>query len=128
MQFTLEPYSLDSSVSRAQLRFGDQVIEYRHGPIVTTTLQWPTSINNGRTSLVLEKAAGRPLGIEKSTGPWSFFRVLDLMQVDYLSGRDVMLLQAEVGGLRANYLLTSQRTPNPFDLQVLRSFRLPAQL
>lgn len=128
VQFTLEPYSLDSSVSRAQLRFGDQVIEYRHGPIVTTTLQWPTSINNGRTSLVLEKAAGRPLGIEKSTGPWSFFRVLDLMQVDYLSGRDVMLLQAEVGGLRANYLLTSQRTPNPFDLQVLRSFRLPAQL
>ena len=50
------------------------------------------------------------------------------MQVDYLSGRDVMLLQAEVGGLRANCLLTSQRTPNPFDLQVLRSFRLPAQL
>ncbi|GLX87533.1 hypothetical protein Pfra02_01020 [Pseudomonas fragi] len=39
-----------------------------------------------------------------------------------------MLLKADVGGLRANYVLMSQRTPNPFDLQTLRSFRLPAQL
>ncbi|MBP5126334.1 hypothetical protein [Pseudomonas protegens] len=36
--------------------------------------------------------------------------------------------QAVLGGLRANYLLQSQRTPNPFDLAVLRSFRLPVQL
>lgn len=50
------------------------------------------------------------------------------MQIDYLSGRDVMLLKADVGGLRADYVLMSQRTPNPFDLQTLRSFRLPAQL
>jgi len=33
-----------------------------------------------------------------------------------------------VGGLRANYLLLSQRSPNPFDVDALRSFRLPAQL
>ena len=39
-----------------------------------------------------------------------------------------MVLKAEVGGLRANYLLMSQRTPNPFDMSVLRSFRLPGQL
>ncbi|KMM87013.1 type VI secretion system protein ImpL [Pseudomonas taetrolens] len=128
VDFTLEPYNLDSSVRRAEFRFGNQTLEYRHGPIVPVTLQWPTEADNGRTSLVLEKAVGRPVGIEKSTGPWSLFRVLDLMQVDYLSGRDVMVLKAEVGGLRANYLLMSQRTPNPFDMSVLRSFRLPGQL
>ena len=128
MQFTLEPYSLDTSVSRSQLRFGDQMIEYRHGPTVPMNFQWPTLADNGRTSLVLEKNVGRPIGIEKNTGPWSLFRVLDLMQIDYLSGRDVMLLKADVGGLRADYVLMSQRTPNPFDLQTLRSFRLPAQL
>ena len=128
VQFTLEPYSLDTSVSRSQLRFGDQMIEYRHGPTVPMNFQWPTLADNGRTSLVLEKNVGRPIGIEKNTGPWSLFRVLDLMQIDYLSGRDVMLLKADVGGLRADYVLMSQRTPNPFDLQTLRSFRLPAQL
>lgn len=128
MQFTLEPYNLDSSVSRSEFRFGNQSIEYRHGPIVPVTLQWPTEAENGRASLVMEKATGRPVGIEKSTGPWSLFRLLDLMQTDYLSGRDVMVLKADVGGLRANYLLMSQRTPNPFDMDVLRSFRLAEQL
>ncbi len=44
------------------------------------------------------------------------------MQTEYLSGRDVMVLKADLGGLRANYLLLAQRTPNPFDLAV------PAQL
>ena len=128
VQFTLEPYNLDSSVSRSEFRFGNQSIEYRHGPIVQVTLQWPTEAENGRTSLVMEKTVGRPVGIEKSTGPWSLFRLLDLMQTDYLSGRDVMVLKADVGGLRANYLLMSQRTPNPFDMDVLRSFRLTEQL
>lgn len=127
MQFTLEPYSLDTNVSRSQLRFGDQMIEYRHGPTVPMNFQWPTLADNGRTSLVLEKTSDVP-SASKNTGPWSLFRVLDLMQIDYLSGRDVMLLKADVGGLRADYVLMSQRTPNPFDLQTLRSFRLPAQL
>lgn len=128
VQFTLEPYTLDASVSRAEFRFGSHLIEYRHGPITPIALQWPTDAENGRTSLVLEKAVGRPVGIEKSTGPWSLFRVLDLMQSHYLSGRDVMVLTADVGGMRANYLLMSQRMPNPFDMDVLRSFRLPTQL
>ena len=44
------------------------------------------------------------------------------------TGRDVLVLKADVGGLRANYLLTSQRAPNPFDTGVLRTFRLPVQL
>jgi type VI secretion system protein ImpL len=50
------------------------------------------------------------------------------MQTEYLAGRDVLVLKAEVGGLRANYLLTSQRMPNPFDTNVLRGFRMPVQL
>lgn len=128
VQFRLEPYTLDPAVSRAEFRFGNQLIEYRHGPIVPVAFTWPTDAENGRASLVLEKLAGRPIGIEKNTGPWSLFRLLDLMQSEYLTGRDVLVLKADLGGLRANYLLQSQRTPNPFDLGVLRSFRLPVQL
>ncbi|PYY83042.1 type VI secretion system membrane subunit TssM [Pseudomonas sp. TKO26] len=128
VQFRLEPYTLDPSVSRAEFRFGNQQFEYRHGPIVPMAFKWPTDAENGRTSLVLEKLAGRPIGIEKNSGPWSLFRLFDLMQNEYLSGRDVMVIKADLGGLRANYLLHSQRTPNPFDMGVLRSFRLPVQL
>ena len=128
VQFKLEPYTLDPSVSRAEFRFGHQVVEYRHGPIVPTAFSWPNDAQDGRSSLVLERAVGRPIGIEKNTGPWSLFRLFDLMQTEYLSGRDVLVLKADVGGLRANYLLMSQRTPNPFDMGVLRTFRMPVQL
>ncbi|UTW05804.1 type VI secretion system membrane subunit TssM [Pseudomonas benzenivorans] len=126
--FKLEPYSLDSSLSRADFRFGSQQLEYRHGPIVQTAFSWPAEADEGRTSLVVEELGGRRVGIEKNTGPWSLFRLLDLMQVDYHSGRDVLMLKADLGGLRANYLLHSQRSPNPFDLGLLRSFKLPATL
>ncbi len=128
VQFKLEPYTLDPAVSRSEFKFGDKTIEYRHGPIVPVSFNWPTDAEGGRTSLVMDKMAGRPIGIEKNTGPWSLFRLIDLMQTEYLSGRDVLVLKAEVGGLRANYLLTSQRTPNPFDMGVLRTFRMPVQL
>ncbi|WPC05257.1 type VI secretion system membrane subunit TssM [Pseudomonas benzenivorans] len=126
--FKLEPYSLDSSLSRADFRFGSRQLEYRHGPIVQTAFSWPAEADEGRTSLVVEELGGRRVGIEKNTGPWSLFRLLDLMKVDYHSGRDVLMLKADLGGLRANYLLHSQRAPNPFDLGLLRSFKLPATL
>jgi type VI secretion system protein ImpL len=128
LQFRLEPYTLDSSVSRAEFRFGNQQLDYRHGPIVPMSFKWPTDAEDGRASLVLDKMAGRPIGIEKNTGPWSLFRLFDLMQTEYLTGRDVLVLKADLGGLRANYLLTSQRAPNPFDMGVLRTFRMPVQL
>ncbi|MGN8125553.1 type VI secretion system membrane subunit TssM [Pseudomonas sp. 22082] len=128
VQFKLEPYTLDPAVSRSEFKFGDKTMEYRHGPILPMSFKWPTDAEDGRTSLVMDKMAGRPIGIEKNSGPWSLFRLFDLMQTEYLTGRDVLVLKADVGGLRANYLLTSQRTPNPFDMGVLRTFRMPVQL
>ncbi|WP_312360974.1 type VI secretion IcmF C-terminal domain-containing protein, partial [Stutzerimonas balearica] len=128
IRFKLEPYSLDPSLGRADFRFGDQQLEYRHGPIVQTAFTWPAPADDGRTSLVVEELGGRRVGIEKNTGPWSLFRLVDLMEVDYHSGRDVLMLKANLAGLRANYLLHSQRSPNPFDIALLRDFKLPAML
>ncbi|MBV2134210.1 type VI secretion system membrane subunit TssM [Pseudomonas sp. MAP12] len=126
--FKLEPYSLDSSLGRADFRLGDQQLEYRHGPIVPAAFHWPSEADNGQTSLVVEELGGRKLGIRKNSGPWALFRLLDLMEVGYHSGRDVLLVKASIGGRRANYLLHSQRAPNPFDVARLRDFKLPAVL
>jgi type VI secretion system protein ImpL len=128
LQFKLEPHTLDQAVSRSEFTLGDRILEYRHGPIVPMMFKWPTDAEAGRTSLVLDRRVGRPLGIEESTGPWSLFRLLDSMEKEELTGREVLVLKADVGGLHASYLLSSQRAPNPFDMSVLRSFRMPAQL
>lgn len=128
VQFKLEPYTLDPTVGSAEFRFGDQQMVYRHGPIVPVAFKWPTDANDGRTSLLLEDLSGKAIGIEKNTGPWSLFRLFDLMQTEYQSGRDVLMIKANVGGMRVNYLVLSQRSPNPFDLSALRSFRMPVAL
>jgi type VI secretion system protein ImpL len=128
VRFTLAPYSLDQAVSRAVLSIGDQHLEYRHGPIVPMAFQWPSEADNGRSSLVLERGAERPLGIEKNAGPWSLFRFFELMQSEPASGRDSRLLKAELAGMRANFLLTSPRSPDPFQMANWRTFRLPEQL
>ena len=128
VRFTLAPYSLDQAVSRAVLRIGERQLEYRHGPIVPVAFQWPDETENGRSSLVLERVAERPLGLENNTGAWSWFRLVDLLQSEAASGRDGHVLKAELAGLRANFLLTSQRTLSPFPLGDWRTFRLPEQL
>ena len=129
VRFTLAPYSLDQAVSRAILRIGDKQLEYRHGPIVPMALHWPTDADNGRSSLVLERGAQqRPLGIEKNLGAWSLFRFFDLLQKEPANGRNTQIIKADLAGLRANYLLTSQETPGPFDMDAWRTFRLPEQL
>lgn len=128
VRFTLAPYSLDQAVSRAILQVGDQALEYRHGPIVPIAFQWPSETGNSRSSLVLERGAERPMGIEKNNGDWSLFRFFDLLQSESASGRDAYLLKADLAGLRANYLLTSQRSPSPFQMAAWRTFRLPEQL
>ena len=79
-------------------------------------------------ALVLERGAERPLGIEKNAGPWSLFRFFELMQSEPASGRDSRLLKAELAGMRANFLLTSPRSPDPFQMANWRTFRLPEQL
>lgn len=128
VRFTLAPYSLDQAVSRATLRVGDQQLEYRHGPIVPMAFRWPIDTDNGRSSLILERGAERPLGIEKDRGAWSLFRLFELMQNEAASGRDAQILKADLAGLRANYLLISQRNPSPFQMATWRTFRLPEQL
>lgn len=128
VRFTLAPYSLDPVVSRAVLRIGDKQLEYRHGPIVPTTFNWPEEADNGRSSLVLERGSQRPFGIEKNSGPWSLFRLLELMQSEPANGRNAQLLKADLAGLRANFLLTSTRHSGPFQMAAWRTFRLPEQL
>lgn len=128
VRFTLAPYSLDQAVNRAVLRMGERQLEYRHGPIVPIAFQWPDEAENGRSSLVLERGTERPVGLEKNTGAWSWFRLVDLLQSEPAGGRDGHLLKADLAGLRANFLLTSQRTPSPFPLGDWRTFRLPEQL
>jgi type VI secretion system protein ImpL len=124
--FKLEPYSLDSSLRRADFTLDDQKLEYRHGPIAQAAFRWPATA--GRSSLSLESVGGQRVAIEQNTGPWSLFRLIEMMSIEHQRSRDVLILKADLAGQRVSYLLHSQRSPNPFDFTLLRRFQLPEQL
>ena len=128
IKFSLEPYSLDQSLSRADFQFGDKQLEYRHGPIVPLALQWPDEADNGIASLIVEHPTGRRVGFQENTWPWSLFRLIERLESEPHSGRDVLMLKADLEGRRVNYLLMSQRSPSPFEMKDLRGFKLPAVL
>jgi len=128
IKFSLEPYSLDQSLSRADFQFGDKQLEYRHGPILPLALQWPAEADNGIAILIVEHPTGRRVGFQENTGPWSLFRLIERLESEPHSGRDVLMLKADLEGRRVNYLLMSQRSPNPFEMKDLRGFKLPAVL
>lgn len=128
VQFKLEPYLLDSNMRRAEFRLGNQQHEYRHGPIVQSAFRWPDQTLDGRASVTIEEIGGQRIALERNSGHWSLFRLFDQLQLEHHSGRDVLMLKAHLEDRRAHYLLHSQRSPNPFDPSLLRSFRLPAFL
>lgn len=93
LQFKLESYLLDSNMRRAEFRLGNQQHEYRHGPIAQTSFRWPDHTLDGRASVLIEEIGGRRLAVEKNSGHWSLFRLIDQLQVEHHSGRDVLLLK-----------------------------------
>lgn len=126
--FRLEPYSLDASLGRSSFDYGNQQLEYRHGPIVPVAFSWPATLNESRITLTLEDLSGRRMSLQQSQGTWSLFRLLDQLTIEQPAQRDAIQLRASIGGMRAQYLLHSQRAPNPFEPGLLASFKLPARL
>src|SRR5690606_41226395 len=100
----------------------------RHCSIGQTDFCWLVAHVGARASRVLEDLGGKRMSLDHNRGVWSLFLLLDELQVDSHWDRGVLLLRADLGGMRAHYLLHSQRSPNPFDLSLLRGFSLPARL
>ena len=126
--FRLEPYSLDASLSRASFYYGSDQLEYRHGPIIPKAFTWPASLDDSRISLTLEDLGGRRMTLHGQQGTWSLFRLLEQLILEQEEPRDALQLRANIGGMRARYLLHSQRAPNPFQPGLLAGFNLPARL
>ncbi|MCD5995496.1 type VI secretion system membrane subunit TssM [Pseudomonas sp. CDFA 602] len=128
IKFRLEAFSLDQNLTRADFRVGHEQLAYRHGPITPLALRWPDAKADHVASLVVEQPGGRRVGYQENSGPWSLFRLIERMDSEVHHGRNALMLKADIEGHQANYLLTSQRSPHPFEFKLFREFRLPAAL
>lgn len=78
--------------------------------------------------LCLQDLSGSKVVNQQNSGPWAFFRVLDKFRVNKYRGQDVIKVDLENKGMKAKYLIYSDRTPNPFNRKILTNFYLPKGL
>ncbi|MGF1807247.1 hypothetical protein L4C31_18580, partial [Aliivibrio sifiae] len=99
-----------------------------HGPIQKKRFTWPITNQRQYVSFVLQDLSGTKVVNQQNSGPWAFFRVLDKFSVNKYRGNDVIKLDLENKGMKAKYLIYSDRTPNPFNRKILTNFYLPKRI
>lgn len=134
--FQIKPYRMDKIDARFMLEVGDQRITYNHGPKFWKNLSWSGEDENKRVRIVFEGLDDNHH--EKSyEGPWAWFRLQDKSKLVRTKKSNVYLVTYEVIERRANstktrhnikFLIKAKSVNNPFNKNLLGSFKCPASI
>ena len=134
--FQMKPYRMDKIDARFMLEMGDQRITYNHGPKFWKNLSWSGEDENKRVRIVFEDLDENHH--EKSyEGPWAWFRLQDKSKLSKTKKSNVYLVTYEVierrgSGLKVKhsikYLIKAKSVNNPFNKNLLGSFKCPASI
>ncbi|MFQ3455871.1 type VI secretion IcmF C-terminal domain-containing protein, partial [Bradyrhizobium sp. UFLA01-814] len=128
VKFSIKPLHLASHLRRATFAMDGKEIFYRHEAPRIYELEWPARTEASTASITLTASDGTEEKIE-SSGPWALFR---LVGASRLSSRGTSnRFTFTIGGAdrpSVTYELRAESKRNPFNLNVLRSFRCPNNL
>lgn len=124
ISFEVKPHSLDPEAQSVILELNGQRLEWAHGPVVSTPMQWPGPA--GQTFIALApELPGRNMVTKE--GPWAVFRLLDSARRTG-KGPDEYTYIFFVGSRAAGFRIRAASALNPFTLPALDKFRCPASL
>jgi len=136
ISFQLMPYKMEKYDARFQLEVGDQRISYNHGPKFWKSLNWSGGDENKRVRIVFEDLAENRH--EKTyDGPWAWFRLQDQSSLTktrqsnvYMVTYDIPENQVSTGKGRHHiqYLIKAKSVDNPFNENLLGTFRCPENI
>lgn len=136
ISFQLKPFKMDKVDARFQLEVGDQRITYNHGPKFWKSLNWSGDDESKRVRIVFEDLYdGRH---EKSyDGPWAWFRLQDQSRLVKTRHSNVYEVTYAVsddsrakgpGYHHIKYLIKAKSVDNPFNENMLGTFRCPENI
>ncbi|MDN3519588.1 type VI secretion system membrane subunit TssM [Aquisalimonas lutea] len=126
--FVVRPYTMDAAVTSSLLELAGTRIEYRHGPVRSSVVEWPGDGING-ARVVLNPGSGRTPLSRRTRGPWSLFRLLDrAAAVDEMEEGDAYRIEFELDGAEASYIIRPRSVHHPFGDNPLKGFALPEEL
>lgn len=116
---------LDSAVKRFVFELSGQSFNYQHGPLRSTTINWPGE-GNGMARIIFEEASGGRQTVVQE-GPWAFFRLLDGANIRPVSDIEYSV-DLTAGGRTAVIQVQARSVTNPLSGPGLHEFRCPSSL
>jgi len=112
---------MDPNSTHFMLNIDGQRINYSHGPLVSQSLNWPSS---GTFSQVQIQFSPETSGGSSRTenGAWAWFRMLDNSNARAGEGPEHFRLTFTLADRWITYELRARSAYNPFNLSQLRSF------
>ncbi|MFA7554825.1 MAG: type VI secretion system membrane subunit TssM [Spongiibacteraceae bacterium] len=124
--FRLKPTKLDPGIKRFTLELSNTRISYSHGPQISNNASWVGGEDN-RIRLLFEDLNG-DMHRNNFNGDWAWLHLLDASALNKGANANNYNTTFTVGSRKAQYLLTAKTSANPFDTQLLRSYRCPQRL
>ena len=125
--FELTPVNLDARATQFTLDLGGQILDYRHGPVRSQSMTWPSPQGIGRARIAFVDLDARETGATED-GAWAWFRLLDRARLQGTGQEELFRVSFSLGGLSAKFDLRAASVRNPFQLDELRSFSCPERL
>jgi type VI secretion system protein ImpL len=119
--FDLKPVRMDPNTTHFMLNIDGQQINYSHGPLVSQTMNWPSSSTFSQVQIQFspETSSG---GSRTENGAWAWFRMLDNASIQAGDGPEQFQVTFTLADRWIIYELRARSAYNPFNLSQLRSF------
>jgi type VI secretion system protein ImpL len=119
--FDLKPVGMDPNTTHFMLNIDGQRLNYSHGPLVSESLNWPSSSSFSQVQIQFspETAMG---GSRTENGAWAWFRMLDNATIERGATPEQFKLTFKLADRWITYELRARSAYNPFNLSQLRSF------
>ncbi|MGF1625430.1 MAG: type VI secretion system membrane subunit TssM [Alphaproteobacteria bacterium] len=128
IQFVATPDVMSETINRAVLTVDGQVLRYSFGPNAPVAMVWPGP--DGPPGVMLELTppmTGQPNGVSYQ-GPWGWFRMLDVADVQPGSTSDKLNVTIAAGERSLTVEVRAEGVTNPFVMTELKEFRCPTTL
>lgn len=120
--FEIQPERLSATANQVLLEVDGATLEYRHGAPRTHNFTWPGNASRARIAFQPQVAGASSV---TRTGAWAWFRLIDSGRISTAAGANRFVLEFDLGGRNASFLITAGSVVNPFNLRALGSFRCP---
>jgi len=135
LQLSFSPVDMDSSISQFTLDVDGQKVVWQHGPISSTTVEWPGPAHSGQVRLSMSLLDKRQLTYAVDpVGSWALFHLFATMNVERNARTPesfrvtFRIRDGSADGPEAIFNVVSGSVNNPFTLPELRDFRCPDKL